>query len=312
MTDHTEAPDQVHEYGRTVAERMQRRVSINVPFRHNPRLRQFIERVNEDDDLYGLWLAANVNAIERLGMTDHGPVHVKIVMNIALKLLRLLIDARRGAVGRHATTRWRPTTPRWWSRWPRCCTTWACRSTATDHENFSLFVAQRQARATCWPPVYDCPPRPSCAPRSCTRSSRTAPVARRSRWKPAWFASPTRSTWRRAAHASRSRRDRQHPLDLRGGDRSGHDRGGSQTSRSGCASRCPTRRACSSSISSSARSSPAAASRAVHRAGSAHRRRGRETALPGVSPLTLGERANGRTGDRMIGIRPLVRPFACQ
>jgi metal-dependent HD superfamily phosphatase/phosphodiesterase len=37
-------------------------------------------------------LAANVNAIERLGMTDHGPVHVKIVMNIATKLYRLLVD----------------------------------------------------------------------------------------------------------------------------------------------------------------------------------------------------------------------------
>src|SRR5690606_41629014 len=32
------------------------------------------------------------NAIDRLGMTDHGPVHVKIVMNIAVKLLRLLAD----------------------------------------------------------------------------------------------------------------------------------------------------------------------------------------------------------------------------
>jgi metal-dependent HD superfamily phosphatase/phosphodiesterase len=34
-----------------------------------------------------------VNAVERLGMTDHGPVHVKIVMNIAVRMLRLLADA---------------------------------------------------------------------------------------------------------------------------------------------------------------------------------------------------------------------------
>lgn len=80
------------EFGRTVAERMQHRVTINLPSRHNPKLRQFIDRVNQDDELYGLWLAANVTAIERLGMTDHGPVHVKIVMNIALKLYRLLVD----------------------------------------------------------------------------------------------------------------------------------------------------------------------------------------------------------------------------
>jgi uncharacterized protein len=87
-----ETPETVHDFGRTVAERMQRRVAINVPARHNTRLRQFIERVNADDELYALWLAANVNAIERLHMTDHGPVHVKIVMNIALKLYRLLVD----------------------------------------------------------------------------------------------------------------------------------------------------------------------------------------------------------------------------
>jgi metal-dependent HD superfamily phosphatase/phosphodiesterase len=34
-----------------------------------------------------------VNAVERLGMTDHGPVHVKIVMNIAVRMLRLLAEA---------------------------------------------------------------------------------------------------------------------------------------------------------------------------------------------------------------------------
>ena len=84
------------EYGRTVAERFDRRVEMNVPDRRNDRLRSFIERVNEDDELYALWIAANVNAIERLGMTDHGPVHVKIVMNIAVKLYRLLVDG--GAV----------------------------------------------------------------------------------------------------------------------------------------------------------------------------------------------------------------------
>jgi len=76
--------------GRTVAERFDRRVEMNVPGRGNPRLAEFISHVNADDDLYGLWLAANVTAIERLGMTDHGPVHVKIVMNIATKLYRML------------------------------------------------------------------------------------------------------------------------------------------------------------------------------------------------------------------------------
>ncbi len=78
---------------RTVEERFTNRVQMNVPDKHSPRLHQVMEAVNADEDLYGLWLAANVNAIERLGMTDHGPVHVKIVMNIAVRMLRLLAEA---------------------------------------------------------------------------------------------------------------------------------------------------------------------------------------------------------------------------
>jgi uncharacterized protein len=78
---------------RSVDERFARRLVINVPSRDNPKLRRIIEHVNGDDDLYGLWLAVNVNAMERLGMTDHGPVHVKIVMNLAVQLLRLLVEA---------------------------------------------------------------------------------------------------------------------------------------------------------------------------------------------------------------------------
>jgi metal-dependent HD superfamily phosphatase/phosphodiesterase len=68
------------------------RIVIRVPARHNPRLQQVIDRVNADDELYTLWQVINVNAVQRLKMNDHGPVHVQIVTNIALKLLRLLVD----------------------------------------------------------------------------------------------------------------------------------------------------------------------------------------------------------------------------
>lgn len=68
------------------------RITIRVPARHNPHLLQVIDRVNADDELYTLWEVINVNAVERLGMSDHGPVHVQIIANIALKLLRLLVD----------------------------------------------------------------------------------------------------------------------------------------------------------------------------------------------------------------------------
>jgi uncharacterized protein len=76
----------------TVEERFAERVRMHVPHRHNPRLEALLGWVNANDDLYALWLASNVTAIERLGMTDHGPVHVKIVMNIAVRLLRLLME----------------------------------------------------------------------------------------------------------------------------------------------------------------------------------------------------------------------------
>ena len=66
------------------------RILIRVPARHNSRLQQIIDRVNADAEIYALWQVINVNAVQRLGMSDHGPVHVQIVTNIALKLLRLL------------------------------------------------------------------------------------------------------------------------------------------------------------------------------------------------------------------------------
>ena len=74
----------------TIAERMERRVRITLPARHNPTLAGIVEAVNEHDRLYALWLAANTIAVDRLGMSDHGPVHVQIVANSALRILRLL------------------------------------------------------------------------------------------------------------------------------------------------------------------------------------------------------------------------------
>ena len=87
-----EAPVPRGEGERSVSARMADRVHLTVPDRHNPRLQRVIAWANEDEDLYALWSASNVTAMERLGMTDHGPVHVKIVMNIAVRLLRLLMD----------------------------------------------------------------------------------------------------------------------------------------------------------------------------------------------------------------------------
>src|ERR671938_1145058 len=63
---------------------------INVPVRGNRKLRTLIERVNADRQLKAWWHVANVNAVVRLEINDHSWVHVQIVTNIALKLLRQL------------------------------------------------------------------------------------------------------------------------------------------------------------------------------------------------------------------------------
>jgi metal-dependent HD superfamily phosphatase/phosphodiesterase len=66
---------------------------FSVPARHNPRLQALAERINADDELRQLWRSANLNAVDRLGLGDCGEVHVRIVANAALKLLRLLREA---------------------------------------------------------------------------------------------------------------------------------------------------------------------------------------------------------------------------
>jgi metal-dependent HD superfamily phosphatase/phosphodiesterase len=63
---------------------------INVPVRGNRHLRALVERVNQDKQLKAWWHAANVNAVVRMEINDHSWVHIQIVANIALKLLRQL------------------------------------------------------------------------------------------------------------------------------------------------------------------------------------------------------------------------------
>jgi metal-dependent HD superfamily phosphatase/phosphodiesterase len=62
---------------------------IKVPADHNPLIKKAQDNINNNDEIKALWIVNNVNAIDRLGMTDHGHVHFQIVANIALKLGRL-------------------------------------------------------------------------------------------------------------------------------------------------------------------------------------------------------------------------------
>jgi len=66
------------------------RMKINVPARGNRKLRTLITRVNADTEIKAWWHVANVNAVARLEINDHSWVHIQIVANIALKMLRQL------------------------------------------------------------------------------------------------------------------------------------------------------------------------------------------------------------------------------
>jgi metal-dependent HD superfamily phosphatase/phosphodiesterase len=71
----------------------QEEARIRFPTRGNRKLEGLLEAANADLQLKAWWRVAKVNA-ERLGMSDHSWVHIQIVANIALRLLRLL--ARSG------------------------------------------------------------------------------------------------------------------------------------------------------------------------------------------------------------------------
>ena len=69
-------------------------VRVRAPTRGNRRLERFLEAVNADTHVKALWHVSAVNASRRLGLTDHSWVHIQIVLNIGLRLARLLF--RRG------------------------------------------------------------------------------------------------------------------------------------------------------------------------------------------------------------------------
>src|SRR5438034_11386201 len=66
---------------------------INLPYNSNLKLKSILDRVNGDEYLQSLCECINVNAVRRLGLSDHAPVHFAIVSNIALKILRNLPEA---------------------------------------------------------------------------------------------------------------------------------------------------------------------------------------------------------------------------
>ena len=68
--------------------------SLNVPIKGNNKLKTMLDFIDSDAELHTLWRCSNILAIDRMGYSDHGPTHIKLVANKAVKLLRMLTNKK--------------------------------------------------------------------------------------------------------------------------------------------------------------------------------------------------------------------------
>jgi len=68
-------------------------LKFNLPLEGNQKLAQVMKNVQKDEELKTLLEMSNVTAVNRMRINDHGSVHVKIVANSSLLILRILIKA---------------------------------------------------------------------------------------------------------------------------------------------------------------------------------------------------------------------------
>jgi metal-dependent HD superfamily phosphatase/phosphodiesterase len=66
---------------------------FSVPCFENKKLDRVVNMINKEKRLQTLWKCSNITAINRMGYSDHGPTHVKIVANLALRLIRILVKS---------------------------------------------------------------------------------------------------------------------------------------------------------------------------------------------------------------------------
>lgn len=126
---------------------------ITVPARHNEKLARVVEVVNADRELHQLWRCANINAVDRSGITDHGEVHIRITANIALRMLRLLNDGGvpMGVVQNYGLT---VKEAEIIVVLGACLHDLGISIHRNRHEEYSLFLADRKAREILGP-IYD-------------------------------------------------------------------------------------------------------------------------------------------------------------
>jgi uncharacterized protein len=67
-------------------------MNFKLAVKNNKRLEQVIARAEGDAELNQLWRCANINAVDRSHISDHGEIHIRIVAHAALRILRLLVE----------------------------------------------------------------------------------------------------------------------------------------------------------------------------------------------------------------------------
>ena len=189
-----------------------------------------LDRANDDAQLKAWWHVSNVNAVARMQINDHSWVHIQIVVNIALKLLRQLTKhgVEPSAVRDYGLTNEDAEVIVVLSALMHCVGMSVHRR---GHEDFSLFLSEPKMRELL-DGIYDEPERtvdhlggaagdhePPLGRRAARARGRDPPRRRRARHGEGTLADPVRGRLGLDA------------LALRGGDRGGHDRGRRRASR---------------------------------------------------------------------------------
>ncbi|MBW1780609.1 MAG: HD domain-containing protein [Deltaproteobacteria bacterium] len=120
-------------------------MKFEVPLRSNKKLQLLVNRINADQELFQIWKCANVNAVDRSGISDHGEVHIRIVANAALRIIRLLIkgEVEPSVVTHHGLTR---EDAELIVVLAACLHDTGISVHRDHHERYSLFIAFRKAR----------------------------------------------------------------------------------------------------------------------------------------------------------------------
>jgi len=156
-------------------------MSFHLPTKKNARLALLMERIQEDQELLQLWKCANMNAVDRSGINDHGEIHIRIVANAALRILRLLVKGgvEPSVVKNHGLE---PDDAEVVVVLASCLHDIGIAVHRNDHERHSLIFAYPKCRQLLQG-IYNEPALTASPPRSCTPSWPTTPRRPASPWR---------------------------------------------------------------------------------------------------------------------------------